>query len=155
MDLTKLQLGDWVMRKSDLNNTGRSYPVKVTGFECTDENATKFNVRTSNIDCTYFNMLFHENDIEPIEITNGFWLKNDFTSATPAYTPKKTINSYFYDLNNGWVISVWSNWSKTNNKWLVTLDNDDEIEVIKVELTYVHELQHFFKQYNINKEIIL
>jgi hypothetical protein len=83
---------------------------------------------------------------EPIPLTkeilekNGFELKDDCE---------------YFGVGDRVMLRDNPEYMNTNNTWDVHIDTTDYRTIGNLELTYVHELQHFLKSCKINKKIIL
>lgn len=89
---------------------------------------------------------------EPIPLTKEILEKNGFKPNDDKYT--EYFNEYL-GVDNRVVLKSDPAYINTNNTWDVHIDTPDYRTIGNLELTYVHEFQHFLKSCKIDKKIIL
>ena len=89
---------------------------------------------------------------EPIPLTAEILEKNGFELDDS--NDKEYFNEYF-GVDNRVMLRDNPEYMNTNNTWDVHIDTTDYRTIGNLELSYVHEFQHFLKLCKIDKKIIL
>ena len=131
LKVTDLMVGDWVM--------SFGAPHKIVGVR-TD--MLEPYIKTDMSDTWYEEGI--EDLLEPIPLTPEILEKNGFEM----FTYECDHSDVFVGIDDFVRISNYK--IRTNNKWCVSVYNDNVYEIAHCELTYLHELQHLLKLCNID-----
>ena len=135
MDARDLLIGDWVALKSDKT------PIKVE-----TNLGGAINIERSYFSGSYEGGIYDE-DLEPIPLTHEVLEKIGFKEYGPYYGNKEYTSDFHVMLRS------WTNGESFNFHFREPETGRDCWFPYPVK--YVHELQHYFKDCKIEKEIIL
>jgi hypothetical protein len=126
MSINELMIDDWVYIKD--------YPMRKEAKKVTPQHFVRSLV-----------------EFEPIPLTTEILLKNGFEDlgCGEYYFADENGNRVLLDTRGG------EEYMTTNDSWFAQAHNNEFDVIGSIELTYVHELQHFFKSCKLNIVIVL
>lgn len=133
IQITDLSIGDFVLDGTQI--------AQITGITCDGIIETTVN-KNSNIEL-----------IEPIELTKEILKRGGFKEDFDYYSIDDGVGVYLISKDKR--ITISDIYLNSNNKWCVHVDTEDMCTLGSLELTYVHEFQHFLRICKIEENITL
>lgn len=133
MDIKSLMIGDWVMMKPFPNS--EPFPNQIVGIEYNSWEGADY---CDWVNCKEWGEL-SLNEIEPIPLTKEILEKNGFIRYGTSYILKESM----FELTNP------SNPDRYLDNYYIRLARQNK------RVMYVHKLQHFMREFGIEKEIEL
>lgn len=134
MKADELQIGDYVIRKNVPQEI-----LKVVSIDSIKN--------TIYLDLDGLGIIEKLENISPIEITDDILMKLGFEKSMDAFLPpglpidkieKWNSEDRRVEIRNEY-------WTNTDNKWIIHVDNEDMDSIGSCEITYIQEMQQFFR----------